>query len=202
MFSQKVVQRTMKIDLSQVKLTTERLHLRHWQKSDVQDYYDYASVPGVGEAAGWYHHTDINHTKRLIDQLIRRKSSIAIVYRENNKLIGSLSLHNSEYSSATISRRERGLDVGYSLSKDYWGHGLVPEALRAFIDYLFIDMDLDYIMARVLPTNNRSIRVLEKCGFIHDGEMKQASLEGIFVDYNVYILDVSTWYSLRKEDSN
>ena len=44
------------IDISNVVLKTERLVLRPWRLSDLDDFYEYASVDGVGEMAGWPHH--------------------------------------------------------------------------------------------------------------------------------------------------
>ena len=44
------------IDLSNATLETPRLTLRPWRESDLSYLYEYASVPGVGEMAGWPHH--------------------------------------------------------------------------------------------------------------------------------------------------
>ena len=41
------------IDAANIRIETERLILRSWRESDLQDFYEYASVPGVGEMAGW-----------------------------------------------------------------------------------------------------------------------------------------------------
>ena len=41
------------IDAADIHIETERLILRPWRESDLQDFYEYASVPGVGEMAGW-----------------------------------------------------------------------------------------------------------------------------------------------------
>ncbi len=41
------------IDLKNVCLETERLILREWQETDLADFFEYASVDGVGQMAGW-----------------------------------------------------------------------------------------------------------------------------------------------------
>ena len=46
------------IDVSQVVLKTERLTLRPWKESDLDDFYEYARVDGVGQMAGWLPHKD------------------------------------------------------------------------------------------------------------------------------------------------
>ncbi|MEG1743070.1 MAG: N-acetyltransferase, partial [Clostridia bacterium] len=43
------------IDITNTILETEHLILRPWHESDLEDFYEYASVPGVGEMAGWQH---------------------------------------------------------------------------------------------------------------------------------------------------
>lgn len=44
------------IDLIRIYLETDRLILRFWNEEDIFDFYEYASVEGVGEMADWKHH--------------------------------------------------------------------------------------------------------------------------------------------------
>ena len=54
------------IDISQTTLRTKRLILRPWKESDVDDLFEYASVDGVGQMAGWKPHQTIEESKSLI----------------------------------------------------------------------------------------------------------------------------------------
>lgn len=56
-------------------------------------------------------------------------------------------------------------EIGCVLSKDYWGQGLMPEAINEVIKYLFIEKGLDIIFYGHFVRNNQSARVSEKCGF-------------------------------------
>ena len=58
----------------------------------------------------------------------------------------------------------QGRSIGYVLSKDYWGQGLMPEAVQAVIDYLFRQEKLDFLLISHFEWNNQSRRVIEKCG--------------------------------------
>ena len=49
-----------------------------------------------------------------------------------------------------------GRELGYVLSKDYWGNGLVPEAVNAVIDYLFNELDYDFLLCGYYNFNERS----------------------------------------------
>ena len=42
----------IQIDITNTVLHTERLTLRPWRESDLADFYEYASVDGVGQMAG------------------------------------------------------------------------------------------------------------------------------------------------------
>lgn len=83
------------IDISKTILETDRLILRPWKEADLNDFYQYASIPGVGEMAGWKHHNSIEVSEKILQSFISGKNVFAIVYKENNKVIGSLGLHNS-----------------------------------------------------------------------------------------------------------
>lgn len=61
----------------------------------------------------------------------------AIVYKENGKAIGSLGIHESWANQEEEYKDLRVKEIGYSLSRDYWGRGLVPEAAQKVIDHFF-----------------------------------------------------------------
>ena len=147
-------------------IETERLILRAFQQEDLQDFYEYASVEGVGEMAGWHHHESIEKTQEILDMFIEGDHDFAICLKSNGKVIGSLGV--KEYGledKLTEFYNYRGREIGYVLSKDYWGQGLMPEAVNAVIDYLFNTLGLDFLTCGYYLFNAQSKRVQEKCGF-------------------------------------
>ena len=80
------------IDLKDVILETDRLILREWQESDLNDFFEYASVDGVGQMAGWRPHKNIEESKFVLDMFIREGKTFAVVLKENNKAIGSVGI--------------------------------------------------------------------------------------------------------------
>ena len=154
------------VDVSNVQLETERLFLRPWRREDVDDLYEYASVPGVGENAGWRHHQSIDESGDILLRFIGEKKTFALVYKENNKAIGSLGLETYKLEEKlTEFIPYRGRELGFVLSKDYWGYGLMPEAVNAVIDYCFNVLDFDFLLCGHFERNLRSKRVQQKCGF-------------------------------------
>ena len=152
-----------KIDITGVVLTTDRLTLRPWRESDLPDFYEYASVDGVGQMAGWNPHRNVEESRMILGSFIKHKKTFALEY--NGKVIGSLGIE--EYSEENYPELDalQGREIGYVLSKAYWGQGLMPEAVRVVIDWLFREMQLDFILCGHFVQNNQSRRVIEKCGF-------------------------------------
>jgi ribosomal-protein-alanine N-acetyltransferase len=153
------------VDITETIIETERLLLRAWQKADVNDFYEYASVPGVGEMAGWQHHESMDVSRKILQTFICGKNEFAILYKENGKVIGSLGLHESWANNDKEYSHLKMKNVGYVLSKEYWGKGLMPEAVSAVIRVCFNKFELDALTCGHSPTNVQSKRVIEKCGF-------------------------------------
>jgi len=154
-------------DVNGVILETERLILRPWQISDLDDFYEYASVPGVGERAGWPHHENKDKSLEILNKFINEKKTVAICFKETGKVIGSLGIekYNPEDRLKEFSNL-KGREIGYVLSKDYWRQGLMTEAVKKVISYLFNDLDYDFLLCGAYDFNKESKRVQEKCGFI------------------------------------
>ena len=147
-------------------IETERLILRPFEQSDLDDFYEYASVEGVGEMAGWKHHENKEKSQSILDLFINEDKTFAIVLKENNKVIGSLGVEEYGMEQALSEFFVyQGREIGYVLSKDYWGKGLMPEAVKAVIDYLFNVQKLDFLTCGYYEFNNQSKKVQEKCGF-------------------------------------
>lgn len=151
------------IDISGIILNTERLVLRPWRESDLEDFFEYASVDGVGQMAGWLPHKNIEESRNILDKFISNKKTFALEYQ--GKVIGSLGIefYNEEHYPELALLKGR--EIGYVLSKEYWGRGLMPEAVKAVIQYLFEVENLDFILVGHFERNRQSARVIEKCGF-------------------------------------
>ena len=148
------------------QIETERLILRPFLESDLEDFYEYASVEGVGEMAGWKHHESIEESKEILCRFIKKDIDFAICLKENGKVIGSFGINEYGMEGAlTEFDGYRGREIGYVLSKDYWGRGLMPEAVKAVMDYLFNDLDYDFLLCGYYNFNSQSKKVQEKCGF-------------------------------------
>lgn len=142
---------------------TERLLLRGWQEEDYRDLFEYAQREEVGPFAGWPPHKTEQESKEVIRYFLQNKNSYAIVWKEENKVIGSIGFHERtpDVKLSHLAQRE----VGFALNPKYWGRGIVPEAVNHLIVFGFEQLHLDLIWCGHFDFNTKSKRVNEKCGF-------------------------------------
>ena len=175
------------IDITGLTLKAPRLTLRPFQNSDLQDLYEYAKVDGVGQMAGWLPHKDTDETRRILDMFIREKKTFALEYQ--GKVIGSLGIEFYNEKDYPELDALRGREIGYVLARDYWGRGLMPEAVNAVIRYLFETENLDFLICGHFERNTRSRRVIEKCGFRYSRTVRfqtEYNTEELSMEYILY----------------
>lgn len=181
------------IDISGIVLKTQRLILRPWTESDLDDFFEYASVDGVGQLAGWNPHRNKEESKLILDMFIGGRKTFALEY--DGKVNGSLGIE--EYNQRNYPELDalQGREIGYVLSEDFWGQGLMPEAVKAVVEWLFNEMELDFILVGHFDRNARSRRVIEKCGFRYIKTTKFETMYDTVENSMEYIL----YHSERRE---
>ena len=154
-----------KINISNVILETDRLILRAWEIRDLDDFFEYASINGVGEKAGWEHHKSKDESLEILKMFINEKKVFAIVLKENQKVIGSIGVEECRQDLDKNLENLLGRELGYVLSKDYWNNGIMTEAVSKVIEYCFKTLKLNYLVATYFNYNIESKKVLEKLNF-------------------------------------
>ena len=157
------------IDPKHTHLETDRLILRPWTLDDLDYFYAYASVDGVGQMAGWMPHRSRDETRQILEKFMEHGNVLAIEHKEDRRVIGSLGLHKPPFESLPPEQNPyphlQTCEIGYVLAKPYWGQGLMPEAVRRVQMYLFEDLAADLVFVSHYDFNTQSRRVIEKCGF-------------------------------------
>ena len=88
-----------------------------------------------------------------------------------------------------IFRYSRDAEVGYSLARSFWNHGVMTEALRAVIAHGFGSMNLNRIEAQHETTNPASGAVMRKCHMQHEGTLRSRLFnKGRYVDVELYAI--------------
>lgn len=179
------------IDISRVILNTDRLVLRPWREADLKDFYEYASVDGVGQMAGWLPHESMDVSREILSHFIEGKRTFAL--QCGNKVIGSLGIENYKEDAFPELDSLKGRSIGYVLSKEYWGRGLMPEAVREVLRYLFQEEKLDFLLISHYDFNHQSQRVIEKCGFKYLKTILLQTRYGTTENALVYLLTKEAW---------
>lgn len=174
------------IDVTNIRIETERLILRPWQDSDLEDFFEYARVEGVGEMAGWKHHGSKEESRGILAMFQEGKKTFALERKEDHKVIGSLGLEEYDEKKIDLGTLQ-GREVGYVLSRDCWGQGLMPEAVQAVIRYCLQTLHYDFLLCGHFEGNSQSRRVIEKCGFSYVKNIPYETRMGTIEDTRLYI---------------
>lgn len=178
-------------------LESKRLYLRLFEQKDLEDFYSYAKEEGVGEMAGWPHHTSLEESRRILNSFLENKQDYAIIDKQTNRVIGSLGVMARYYDSTYRNTKQR--EIGYVLKKEYWGQGYMSEAVSCVLKYMFEILHVDIVWCSHFSFNHRSKRVIEKAGFRfhHDGIYNAYLLHETY-DEKTYILSKES-YAKQKE---
>ena len=168
-------------------IETKRLLLRPFVESDYQAMYDnWASRPDNLLHVTWDAHESPEVTQQSIARWVENYQNMdfykwAICLNEKpEQVIGDISVVDRDEAVNAC-------EVGYILSKDYWGQGLMTEALKAVLIYLLQDAGFNRVTARFVTANPASGRVMAKAGMSYEGTFRQAVLhKGQVKDFSVY----------------
>ena len=149
-----------------MQLTTERLILRPWAETDAEDLYRYAKDDRVGPIAGWPPHSSVDNSAEIIRTVFSAPETYAVCLKEDNRAIGSIGLLIGARSDKEIPDTEG--EIGYWIGRPFWGQGLIPEAVRELLRYCFEDKGAQRVWCSHYAGNEKSKRVIEKCGFSYE----------------------------------
>jgi ribosomal-protein-alanine N-acetyltransferase len=170
-----------------VELKTERLLIRPFSPGDVHDVFEYAQDPEWGRFLPLPQpYTSKDAEVFVAGQVAEvRADRVAFAIELDGRVVGGINL--------TIDAAKGTAEMGYSVARNRWGQGLIPEAAREVVRWGFETQNLKKLSAFADSRNKQSFRVMEKLGMTREGlSTKQAFIRGERVD-NVF-------YGLLRED--
>jgi ribosomal-protein-alanine N-acetyltransferase len=180
-----------------IRLEGEQVILRPVNPDDVDDIAKNARNKQISRNTFMPHPYRPEHAIGFLRhaQKVRRTGSglhLAVVLKEKNEVVGMLGFEG-------IVRNHRRAEIGYWIGKRFWGRGIATEMVQLAVDYGFREMKLNRIQAGVFIHNPASSRVLEKCGFSHEGTLRQyARRYQKYVDMHMYSILRHEWQRLKK----
>jgi Acetyltransferases, including N-acetylases of ribosomal proteins len=153
------------------QLKTERLILRKITPQDDRDIFEYASDDQVSRYLTWDTHKTLEDTRWFIQFTLGRyqqdeAGDWGIVWRESGKLIGTAGF-------VWYDMNNRRAEMGYVLSRLFWGQGIMAEAVRRILQFAFEEMGLNRIECCHFLPNEKSGRVMQKAGMTFEGVARE-----------------------------
>lgn len=109
--------------------------------------------------------------------------TFAFAITADGRVVGSIGVFRQE----NIHRQTA--ELGYYIAEEYWGRGIMTEAVKQICEYVFDKSDIIRIYAEPFAHNQASCRVLEKAGFQYEGTLrKNAVKNGKVIDMKMYSL--------------
>lgn len=177
------------------EIRTERLVLRQPSMKDVAWYYEYFSRPeivwGGGEPGPRSLRAAREEFRKHLVGIYRERRGFRwiITLKGDGRPIGTLGYYKWSPSAGYQA------EMGYDLAKEYWGKGIMSEAMTAVIDFGFVRMGLNRIEVYVMPRNKRSIRMIRRLGFKREGLLRERYFDefGNFTDDILFSMLKSDW---------
>lgn len=109
--------------------------------------------------------------------------TFAFAITVDGKVVGSIGI----FRQVNIHRQTA--ELGYYIAEEYWGRGIMTEAVKQICDYVFDKSDIIRIYAEPFSHNAASCRVLEKAGFQCEGTLRSNAVKnGKVMDMKMYFL--------------
>ena len=157
------------------KLETDRLILRDLEINDLELFHYMSIDEKITNYQKWFLgkngykqwvEDSIDHNKRIP----RFAYNLVIILKNNEKAIGWIG-----WGTDDLEKRE--YDFGYSLLPKYWGKGIMTEALKCGIDFMFNKLNANIVSGECVNDNVGSARVMEKAGLFLVNEWEETNNE-------------------------
>ena len=161
--------------------------IRKWELSDATDLaaalYNKKIQDNLRDGFP-YPYTEQDGTDYISAMLSADENEIfAFAITVDEKLVGSIGI----FRQGNIHRQTA--ELGYYIAEEYWGRGIMTEAVRQICAYVFEKSDIIRIYAEPFAYNAASCRVLEKAGFQYEGTLRSNAVKnGEVIDMKMYSL--------------
>lgn len=176
-------------------IETPRLLLRKARMEDAEPMFrNWASDPEVTRYLTWPTYEKIDTAYAVLDMWIGQYEQSnfyhwMIELKEIGEPIGSISV-------VSLCDDVCKAEIGYCIGRAWWHKGIVTEAARAVVDYLFAEVGMNRVEAKHDVNNPHSGDVMKKCGMRYEGTARAANRN------NQGICDTASYAILRREWQN
>ena len=178
-----------------ILLTTPRLLIRDHREDDLEAYHELLSNPTV-----MFRHSETSQTLEQSKERLRKSIEqinlpqrelyyLCMEERATSEFVGEIG-----YGVTKFTPLGKLAGVGYFIHDRYWGNGYTTEAMKEVIRFAFEENGVYRFEAGCLKENAGSERVLQKCGFLKEADLKEYQWhDGKLKDRVLYRLLRSEW---------
>lgn len=146
------------------KLASKNYVLRQLVNEDAKEIFAIRSDPKISEFLDREVYKSIDEAKGFIEKINTGIQKDEWIYwgvhcKDNKQLIGTICLWN-------FSEDKTKADIGFELMLSYQGKGIMQEVIPVILDYGFSKLGLSAIEGEVAPGNIKSIKLMQKYGFV------------------------------------
>lgn len=168
-----------------------KCRIRKWELSDAKDLAAALSNKKVQDNLRDglpYPYTE-QDGKEFISAMLsaEENETFAFAITVDNMVIGSIGI----FRQGNIHRQTA--ELGYYIAEEYWGKGIMTEAVKQICAYVFAKSDIIRIYAEPFAYNIASCRVLEKVGFQYEGTLRNNAVK------NSKVIDMKMYSLLKAE---
>lgn len=182
-------------------LRTARLVLRPWKISDATDLFECARDESIGPIAGWPPHKSVKESRDVIKTVFCGSECYAVCEQNSDSPIGCIELKLNGHTDMT--NRDDECEMGFWISKQFRGCGLIPEAARELLRRAFEDLGMRTVWCGYYDGNEKSKRAQEKIGFVfhHTCESVDVPLLGETRVGHTNYMTRELWNDLQKQNA-
>ncbi len=157
--------------------------LRDWRKGDEQSIVRHADDPLVSRYLRdrFPKPYTLSHAREWVAKNLIASPRTHFAIECDDAAVGGIGVELLDDVTA------RSATIGYWLGQEYWGKGIMTDAVRAMTGYAFANFDITHIIAEVFEKNLASGRVLEKAGYVLEGRLRSHIVKnGTTMDALIY----------------
>lgn len=159
--------------------------LRPWQESDIPALVQNANNKKIADnmTDSFPHPYGPENGKMFIDRVSAGSPANVMAIVIDNEACGSI----GAFPQGDINRLNA--EFGYWLAEKYWGNGIITEAVKAMVPYVFKNFPIERIFARPFEHNIASQKLLEKTGFTLEARIPKSLIKnGVVMDELIYAI--------------
>jgi RimJ/RimL family protein N-acetyltransferase len=180
------------------QLYTDRLSLRAMHAGDASDIQYHVNTKAVCDNLSYTPHP---YTMEMAENWIRNVNYgmnngtccyWSICDRVTGEFIGSMGI--------SVFREQDGSEIHYWIGEKFWNKGYCTEASKRTIKHVFDDLKLHRLQVTHRKENVGSKRIIEKCGFVFEGEFRdELKRFGVYENVVHYSMLADEFFKLKKE---